>query len=319
MVAIFYVKEARVAMKDIYAVQRTLKDSENRLGLFHELENAKRLADQYWGFNVYNIETKKLVYKPAIKKSQALVGALLYMDRVVRREITEGYVWRYSNGSLKKENTFAKARTNNLRNVNCVDGVQWGIKMSKITTGDGLSWYGLNGGFRWLRKDSEARAKRYFNIISFDMKPKKAIKYGLLHPGDTCTFYGMAHTNCYLGTKPGEEGNDWFFDSGHANCTCGGERAPFRCFTKRLPYNGKMGLILRPIDNVFRVQCGVFNSKLLAKRRLNLVKKAGFDVKLERDGKEYVVQAGLFDIEENAINLSRKIDEAGIPVLVKEI
>lgn len=301
-------------MEDVYAVQRTAKDEDKiRLGLFHEIENAKRVADQNYGYKVYDVRTKKLVYAPEINKAQALIGSLQYMDKIVRREISSGLVWRYSNGSLKKESTFAKARSTNHRAVNCVDGVQWGLKMVyKGISNGGCAWYGSYGDFRWLRHNSESIAKKYFNIIQLDMKVGKAMKLGLLKPGDICSYYGMSHTNCFLG--------DRFFDSGHANCTKSGEKAPFRCFISGTIYKGrKIGKILRPIVGIYRVQCGIFSSKLKAKSRLNQVKKAGFDVKLERDGKDYVVQAGLFDIEANAVALSKKIDEAGIPVLVKEI
>ena len=302
-------------MDDIFAVQRTLKDVDNRLGLFHELDNAKRQADNNWGYNVYRMDTRKLVYKPAITHSQALVGALTYMDRVVRKEIANGLIWRYSNGSLKKENTFEKARSSGHRALNCVDGVQWGMILSKCVPSnrDGLSWYGLDGGFRWLRADAEERVRKYFNIIEFEMSAKKALKYNLLKPGDTCTFHGMAHTNCYLG-------DGRWFDSGHANCTKSGEKAPFTGFIGNFPYgNYKLGKILRPIDGIFRVQCGIFTKKSNAKKRMQLVKDAGFDVLMERDGRDFVIQCGLFQIEQNAINLAARIEEAGIPVLVKEI
>ena len=301
---------------DRYAVRRTAKDTETQLGLFRKLPNAQRLADGNLGYKVYDTEDgNKLIYSPKLTKAEALVGALLWMERVLQLEKAKGLVWRYSNGALKKESTFSKARSTGLRNLNCVDGVQFGIKLAGITTNDGLAWYGSYGGFRWLRKDSEARARKYFNIIKFDMKPKKAIKYGLLKPGDICSYYKMSHTNCYLG---GDKG-DLFYDAGRGSCSPVKEKAPFVSWLRRVPTNQKMGLILRPINGQYRVQCGVFESKLRANSRLNEVKKAGFDVMLERDGKEYVVQTGIFDIEANAIALSKKIDEAGIPVLVKEI
>lgn len=302
-------------MEDVYAVQRTAKDEDKiRLGLFHELDNAKRLADQNYGYKVYDNRDKKLVYAPDINRAQALIGALQYMDKIVRREIADGYVWRYSNGSLKKESTFSKARSNNHRAVNCVDGVQWGLRMIiKGIANGGLAWYGTNGDFRWLRQDSEARVKKYFNIIDLDMKVGKAMKLGLLKPADICSYYNMSHTNCFLG--------DRFFDSGHANCTkSSGEKAPFKCFISGTIYKSrKIGKILRVIVGIYRVQCGVFESKLKAKSRMKQLQKAGFDVKLVRDGKYYVVQTGLFNAEENAVNLAHKIDEAGIPVLIKEI
>lgn len=299
-------------MEDIYAVQRTLKDTDFRLGLFHDLDNAKRLADQNWGFKVFDIKEKKLVYEPKITKAQALVGALQWIDRVVKAENAKGLFWRYSNGSLKKESTFNRARSTGHRAFNCVDGVQWAAKLAKVANADGLAWYGLDGGYRWLNNKAEERAKKYFNEIHFDMKPKKAIKYGLLKAGDICVYYGMAHTNAYIG-------GDMFFDSGRASCNPVKEKGVFVKLFRKVPTNKKMGMILRPINGQYRVQCGVFNSKILATSRLNNVKAAGFDVLMERDGKEYVVQAGLFDVEENAVNLAKKIDEAGIPVLVKEV
>jgi len=305
-----------VEEKNIYAVQRTAKDSEYRLGLYHVFENAKKQADDT-KYNVYNTETGKLVYKPPATRSELFVRDLYYEDRVVRDEIyNKKLPWVYSNGSIKFGRTFNATRKAGLRATNCVSGAQWAMLLSGCVAPnrDGVQWYGLNGDFRWLSANAESCARKYFNIIDVQMTTKKALKKGLLEPGDVCTYAGMAHTNVYLGDGK-------FFDSGHLNCTrSSGEKAPFKCWISDKYYpNAKIGKILRPIDGYFRVQCGVFSNKIYALARKRLVAKAGFDVKLVRDGRDYVVQCGLFSEEQNAVNLAKKIEEAGIPVLVKEV
>ena len=303
-----------VSEKDIYAVQRTAKDKEYRLGLFSRYENAKKLADES-KYNVYNTETGKLVYKPPATRSELFVRDLIWEDRVVRSEIAAGLPWVYSNGSIKFDKTFLKTRQKGIRAANCVSGVQWAMLLSGCVSSnrDGIQWYGLKGDFRWLSDNAEACAKKYFNILDVQMTTKKALKYGLLKAGDVCTYIAMSHTNAYIG-------NGKFFDSGHLNCTRSGEKAPFTCWiSNKTLANYKIGKILRPIDGLYRVQCGVFTKKWRAKARMKEVQKAGFDVKLERDGRDYVVQCGLFEVESNATNLAKRIEEAGIPVLVKEV
>ena len=306
-----------VEEKNIYAVQRTAKDSEYRLGLYHVFENAKKQADDT-KYNVYNTETGKLVYKPPATRSELFVRDLKYEDRVVRDEIyNKGLPWVYSNGSIKFGRTFNATRKSGVRATNCVSGVQWAMLLSGCVAPnrDGIQWYGLKGDFRWLSANAEACARKYFNIIDFTgITVKKALKYNLLKPGDVCTYMVMAHTNAYIG-------NGKFFDSGHLNCTrSSGEGAPFVGWISNKTLSGyKLGKILRPIDGLYRVQCGVFSNKIYALARKRLVAKAGFDVKLVRDGRDYVVQCGLFSEEQNAVNLAKKIEEAGIPVLVKEV
>ena len=228
--------------RDIYAVQRSLNEPQFRLGLYRYLSNAKRQADENWGYKVYNIETKKLMYEPKLNNTQKYVATLLRMNQLMIQDIQEGKQWVYSNGSLPKAKTFDQARKQGKYAVNCVDGVQWGLLKSGVVgkTREAIQWYGAMDAIRWLGNDAEKNVKKYFKIIRVGNKTvNKCIKDGTLQTGDIVTYVKMTHTNRYLG-------NGTSFDSGHAYCKGLGEKAKMTKWIGEVPYgNYKVAYILR--------------------------------------------------------------------------
>jgi len=69
--------------KDIYWVQRTMEQTEYRLGKFSVLDNAKKLADQNWGYKVWNSETKKCVYEPKLNPVEKFISKMIEMDQIM--------------------------------------------------------------------------------------------------------------------------------------------------------------------------------------------------------------------------------------------
>lgn len=308
-------------VKDKYAVRHNLNDTVYQLGLFHDLNNAKNLADINWGYKVYDTETNKLIYEPKLTPAQKYVAELVYMDLIMRDDIKAKHPWDYRNKNTSDfAKTFDKARSDNKRHTNCVSGAQWGLLRAGVVGSDrsAIQWYG-NKGFVWVGKDAQANAAKYFDLIDMKGKTvKKAISDGSLQPGDILSYQTLSHTNVYLGNK-------LFFDAGHANCNGSGEGAKFKCWVSATPYQSyKIAQVLRlrntqPKKVRYRVQCGVYSVKKNADAYMKKVKSKGFDAMLVKEGKNYVVQAGLFDVKENAENLFKKIVAKGLSCMVKEV
>ena len=236
----FNIPSKTVAQVDRYEVGHVLGDP-HRLGLFHDLSNAKKLADQTWGYKVFDTITKALIYEPKLSAMQKFVAEMVYMDALMKDDLKAGKKWKYRNkGTSKNSKTFDEARSKNNRFINCVSGVQWALIRSGVVPSDrkAIQWYG-NKGIVWCNKNAEKDARKYFNIITVGKTVKQAVKDGTLQPGDVITYKTMAHTNAYIG-------NGLFFDTGHAYCSGSGEGAEFTSWTGGAKYNAyKIAQILR--------------------------------------------------------------------------
>ena len=228
--------------KDIYGVQWDLTDEgiKYRLGKFHDLNNAKRLADDNWGYKVYNIETNQLVYAPKLAQWQEYCAYLVRMDLIVRDDIKAKKIWKYKNKNTSTlSKTFDAARKANNRYTNCVSGAQWGIVGIGIPR-EAIQWYGGADRIVWVGKDAEKNCKKYFHVLRVGNKTvKQCIKDGTVVPGDIITYVKLSHTNAYIG-------NGLSFDTGHAFCVGSGEGAKFKHWIDSTPYLGyKVAYVLR--------------------------------------------------------------------------
>lgn len=310
------------SQKKIYAVRRTLKDVDSQIGLFSSLENARKLADQTWGFNVYNIETNKPVYKPVLMNWQKMCASAIKLGEEMLKDLNDGHQWEYA---ASGEKTFAKARKKGNYKVNCSGGVYWimcdtGIFPDRSV----LNWYGCKGGIRWLNNHAEADFKKYFDVIYVGNKTVvQCIKDGTLHPGDIITYMNISHTNMYLGNIGGVETS---FDSGHNNCVGSGNGAKFKRWVCPLTCGSqKIAYIMRVKENAsssstqYRVQAGSYLIHDNANAMLAKVKRKGFDAKIVVVDGEYVVQLGLFGVKSNADALAKKVTDAGIASIVVKL
>ena len=230
------------AIIDRYAVRHDINDKAHQLGLFHDLNNARKLADQNWGYKVFDITTGKAVYEPKLSATQAFIAQMVYMDLIVRDDIKAGRKWEYRNKNTSSfSKTFDEARAAGNRKTNCVSGVQWALLRAGAVGSDrkGIQWYG-NKGIVWVGSDAEKNAKKYFDIVKVgDKTVNQCLKDGTIQPGDIVTYVKLSHTNAYIG-------QGMWLDCGHANCSGSGEGAAFKQWTCATPYGGyKVAEILR--------------------------------------------------------------------------
>ena len=228
--------------KDKYAVQRRLSETKYRLGLFSNLDNAKRQANANWGFRVYDMDARKLVYKPKLARWQKLCAACVRLNQWLVDDIAAGKDWRYYNIGHVSESTFFKTRKANKLYTNCMGGVGFAMKESGLPA-SACSWYGQKGGgIRWLNPHAEADLRKYADLIKIGNRtPEQLVSDGTLCPGDILTFVTLNHTCIYLG-------NHNSYDSGHAFCRPGdsGEGAKFVKWIGPLSWsNYKVGYIIR--------------------------------------------------------------------------
>lgn len=299
------------AVKDIYAVRRAW-DDKHQIGLFHVLDNAKKAADENWGYKVYNTETKDMIYSPSLREVEKLVSTLVWMDSLVGDDIKSRKYWTYKNKNTSTlSKTFDLARKTGNRQTNCVTGAQWGMIKSGVCDRDGIQWYG-HGKIVWLNPHAREDAEKYFQILDVYDTLSECLKDGRVRLGDIITYTDMAHTNVYIG-------NGMTYDTGHANTAGSGEGAIYKRWICPTPYmSRKVAQILRCYSQ-WRVQCGVYTVKKNASAQAAKLKKAGYDALIIKDGKSYIVQAGLFDYKDNAISLCDRIKSSGIDALVKGI
>lgn len=225
--------------RDHYAVQRRLSETKFRLGLFHDLDNAKRLANENWGFRVYDMDIRKCVYKPKLNRQQKFMAACVRLDQWLLDDIKNGTVWRYYNSGHVSEPTFWMTRKAKKYYTNCMGGVSFALKESGIPA-SACQWYGAKGFIRWLNDHAEADLKKYADVIPIGNRtPKQLIASGVLCPGDILTFVNMNHTCVYLG-------NNMSYDSGHAYCKEKGEGAKYVKWIGSLSWpDSKVGYIIR--------------------------------------------------------------------------
>ena len=315
--------------QDRYAVRKSLADTASQLGLFHVLDNAKKLADAHYGYEVYDITTGKAVYIPNTTKRQTFIAELKEMNRIVKGDIEAGHQWKYCNSSKKKSKGFDQARKEGKYLINCVDGVQWALKRAGLVGSDGLSWYGGHGGPVWLNSNAEKNAKKYFQLIPVKTKTvSQCVADGTLQPGDVITYMGMSHTNAYLG-------NNKSFDTGHAYCTGSGEGAPFKKWIGNLACKGyKIAYILRLKENgkkteptptpapqptgTYRVQVGAYQKQAYADKLMKRLEDAEYDTFYEKINSIIYVYAGSFSDKARAE--ARKTElwkKLGIKAIIK--
>lgn len=234
---------APVEIVDRYAVRHDAQDIKYQLGLFHVLDNAKALANQNWGYKVYDITNNKLIYEPKLTAAQKLVAECVYMDLIVRDDIKAGRVWQYKNKNTKKlSRTFDLARKEYNFKTNCSTAVYWALLRSGVVNSnrDGIQWNGKDG-FVWLNSHAKKDALKYFKLISVrDKTMRKCMGDGTVQPGDVISFVGLAHTCIYIG-------QGLTYDTGHHNCSGSGEGAKFKCWASKAGYqNYKVAEMLRP-------------------------------------------------------------------------
>lgn len=250
-----------------------------------------------------------------MKTNELFIKKLSYMNTTMKGDNSIGNQWKYCNKTGKKANGFEQARKQGKFLLNCVDGVQWALKLAGVPA-SALHWYGTTGKIAWTTSTGKASAKKYFKIISTGGKTVKQLyNQGLLCDGDILLgFQAFSHTCCYYGGKKS-------FDSGHAYCSGSGEGAKFKKWIGSMTCkNSKVNYILRLKDRAqYRVQAGAFHDlDTCNKKMAQLAKKGIKTIRFTEDGM-YKLQAGLFSGKTNAERKVAALAKKGVPSFIKEI
>lgn len=243
--------------------------------------------------------------------NEVFLEKLSYMNKTMKSDISAGHVWKYCNSSGKKASGFEQARKQGKYLVNCVDGVQWAMKMAGCNA---TSWYGSTGKIAWLNNHAKADVEKHFTIIPVDnMTVKQLYDKKLLCDGDILTYVNMSHTNAYIGHGKS-------FDSGHAYCTGSGEGAVFKKWIGALSCkSSKVAFILRAKDRAhYRVQCGSFSVRENAEKVKAKLVKLGYGCELKQVGDQTKVQVGHFDGKTNAEAMRDELVSKGIAAIITE-
>lgn len=248
--------------------------------------------------------------------NEKFIDALKYMNTTMKADIKAGHQWKYCNTTSKKAKSFAQARKQGKYLINCVDGVQWALKIAGVPA-KALSWYGGDGKIVWCNKNAKAEAKKYFDIIP--TKGKSVLQLynaGLLCDGDILLGYrGCHHTNAYVG-------NGKSFDSGGSWAKGSGEGARFTKWIGALAHKSMHPVyILRLKDRAhYRVQAGAYETIEKYNEQIKFLASKGYKnpVKIVEDGM-YKVQLGYYSGKTNANKFVAKLKKKGINAFVKEI
>ena len=225
---------------------------------------------------------------------QGLLAQMKRMNKVVKQDNAAGHQWRYYNGK-RSEPTFARTRAAGKFYTNCMGGVSFACKAAGIPA-SALQWYGGKNKIVWLSDHAKADAKKVFDIIPLHKTVKKAVKKGMIQPGDILTYESMSHTNAYYG-------DSLSFDTGHAYCTGSGEGAPYKKWIGTLAHSGRVvSYIFRIKGNyTYRVQVGAYSAKVNADKRMaEVAQKSGFGCFMEQTDM-IRVYCGSFEQAQNAI------------------
>ena len=250
-----------------------------------------------------------------MKTNERFLDALKYMNSTMKNDNSLGHQWRYCNVTSKKAKGFEEARTKGKYLINCVDGVQWALKIAGIPS-SALCWYGTDGRIAWTKTGAKEAAQKYFSIISTQGKTVKQLyDSGQLCDGDILIGYqGMNHTNCYYGGSKS-------FDSGHAYCSGSGEEARFKKWIGSLAHKTKkVNWILRLKDRAhYRVQAGAFSDFDKYNEQAALMRKKGFAATMILEDGMYKVQAGYYSGKTNAEKMVAALAKKGISSFIKEV
>lgn len=236
---------------------------------------------------------------------EKLIAKMKYMNKTVKADNAAGHQWRYYNGKRSKS-TFEATRKAGLYITNCMGAVSFACKAAGVPA-SALQWYGGKDKIVWLNDHAKADARKIFDIIPLHKTVKKAVKKGMIQPGDILTYESMSHTNAYYG-------DSLSFDGGHAYCAGSGEGAPYKKWIGTLAHSGRVVSYIFRIkgDYTYRVRVGEYNTKEEADMRVAVIfKKSGFPCFIEHTDK-YRVFCGSFKVFRNVIDRADDLERAGV-------
>lgn len=308
-----------------YRVRRTKDDEKTQKGAYHELELAKKCADQNPGYVVFDwgwnqVYPEKTQY-PETATGRSILDQCAKFQAQLEADIAAGKNWEYHNPSKYLEEQWSNALKNNKRACNCALLARWALKEAGLIPQDTKIFYGkLGGTIQWGAGTKEAVTDTC-DLISIQKRTvQQLINDGTLQPGDIVTYVDLQHTNIYAGD------GKWY-DAGHAYCSGSGEGAIYKSWYGEGKYNNqKVGYIIRAKDNeesdkptgeMYIVQAGAYTKRSNAEARVQKLKAAGFDAFIRFEDNFYKIQAGAYEIKENAEKQVERLKAAGFTAFIR--
>lgn len=296
-----------------YRVRRTWADAKSQIGAYHDLQKAKKCADDHAGYAVFDESGKQIYPEKQETKLHPILEQCKKYQVQLQADLAAGKKWQYRNPSKYIETIWSNALKKNKRACNCALLAVWAVKDAGLMPKNNAKFYGYKGGtIKWsdaTRKAIEATC----NVIKIGNRTvKQLIDAGNLQPGDIVTYVSLTHTNIYAG-------NGYWYDAGRIWCDGTNEGANFRKWYGKANYdNQKVGYIIRAKQsNQYYVQSGSFSVKANAEKLVRELKAAGFSAIIKKQGDQWQVQCGAFGIKANAEALVAKLKAAGFSAIIK--
>lgn len=297
-----------------YRVRRTWADAKSQIGAYHDLQKAKKCADDHAGYAVFDESGKQIYPEKEEKELHPILKACKKFQKQLKSDIADGHDWEYRNPSKFLEEQWANALKKGKRACNCALLARWALKEAGlIPQGTGIFYGKLGGTISWGAGTKAAVTKTCDLIKVGNKTVKQLIASGDLQSGDIVTYVDLQHTNIYAG-------NGKWYDAGHAYCEGSGEGAIYKSWYGAGQYdNQRVGYIIRRRtgNNEYIVQVGVFVSKANAEKLFRKLKKKGFDAIVKKRNGQWIVQCGAFSVKANAEALVAKLKAAGFSAIIK--
>ncbi|MDD3796266.1 MAG: SPOR domain-containing protein [Lachnospiraceae bacterium] len=273
-----------------YRIRKTWSDTKSQIGAFHDLEKAKKVADGYPGYSVYDESGKAVYTVKELTTAQKVEKAVAWAEAIAA-DNTHGY-----------DNT---------------DAGRWGpdYACSSLII-QAFEQAGIP--VRTAGATETANMRAIFLKQGFaDVTAKVNLKTsdGLVR-GDVLLTPGK-HTELYAGSGKliGARGdaNSGRAENGRVGDQTGGEIAKSAYYNFPWTYALRFGTASKS----YTVQAGSFTNKTYANNLAKKIKAKGLPAILKQSNGKWIVQDGVFTVKANADKLVTKLKKAGFDAIIK--
>ncbi len=296
-----------------YRVRKSWSDAKSQIGAYHDLNKAKKCADDHTGYAVFDESGKQIYPEKQETKLHPILEQCKKYQAQLQADLAAGKKWQYRNPSKYIETIWSNALKKNKRACNCALLAVWAVKDAGLMPKNNAKFYGYKGGtIKWSDATRKAIEATCHVIKIGNRTVKQLIDAGNLQPGDIVTYVSLTHTNIYAG-------NGYWYDAGRIWCDGTNEGANFRKWYGKANYDNHMvGYIIRAKQsNQYYVQSGSFSVKANAEKLVRELKAAGFSAIIKYQEGQWKVQCGAFSIKANAEALVAKLKAAGFSAIIK--
>lgn len=315
-----------------YYVRKSWMDAESQLGVYEELQNAQKAADENWQYNVYDSSGKELY-----NGRKALIDRAVDWAVGIANDNSHGYTngkWgpEYSCISLIMEAFTAagldlgKCNIDKLPDRLIARGFEDVTADVDLATGQGLT----KGDILWyIKPDNHGHTEMY--IGSGQMVGARGDTDG--KPGDSKGDEISVMVYQDLGwqrvfripggyTNEAEQETEEPAEPADAiyriQAGAYSKEANAKAACSRIIAAG-FDAFIRQEGGIYKIQAGAYSSRENAERQVAALKGAGFEAIIKPDSALYMVQAGLFDQQSNAKKLEADLKAAGFDALIETV